>query len=146
MASRQQSQHDALLRLHPSSIKPSTVGGRQYEILSHQPSDATFDWGAARQLLDPQPERMPWQDHESGRPRSVGHLAAWVAELPEGNRNAGLFWAANRAVEAGDTATLDALARAAQAAGLPEREVDRTIRSAQRGTTRPFAEREREAG
>jgi len=125
---------------------PSTVGGRQYEIVSHQPSDATFDWGAARQLLDPQPERTPWQDHESGRPRSVGHLAAWVADLPEGNRNAGLFWAANRAVEAGDTATLDALARAAQSAGLPEREVDRTIRSAQRGTQRPFAEREREAG
>jgi hypothetical protein len=125
---------------------PSAVSGRQYEVVSHQPSDATFDWSAARQLLDPQPERTPWQDRGADRPRSVEHLAAWVATQPEGNRNAGLFWAANRAVEAGDTATLDAIARAAQSAGLPEREVDRTIRSAQQGAQRPFAEREREAG
>ena len=125
---------------------PSAVGGRQYEVVSHQPSDATFSWDAASQLLDPQPERAPPQDSGAGRPRSLDHLAGWVASQPEGNRNAGLFWAANRAVEAGDTATLDAIARAAQAAGLPEREVDRTIRSAQRGAQRPFAEREREAG
>ena len=72
----------------------------------------------------------------------VSHLAAWVASQPEGNRNEGLFWAANRAVEAGDTATLDGLARAARDAGLEEREIDRTIRSAQqtatRGAGRPF--------
>jgi hypothetical protein len=126
---------------------PSTVAGRPYEVVSHQPSAATFDWGAARQFLDPQPERKHGPERGAERPRDVGHLAGWVAGLEEGNRNAGLFWAANRAVEAGDTAALGSIARAAQDAGLPECEVDRTIRSAQRsGVERPFADREREAG
>jgi hypothetical protein len=59
----------------------------------------------------------------------------------------GLFWAASRAAEAGTAAALDAIAEAARTAGLDEREVTRTIRSAQRGAgRRPFADREREAG
>ena len=38
---------------------------------------------------------------EPARPRTgPGHLARWVAAQREGNRNAGLFWAANRALEA----------------------------------------------
>ena len=76
-------------------------------------------------------------------PRDVGHLAAWVASQPEGNRNHGLFWASCRAVEAGDAATVDSLAGAARAAGLDEREIGRTIASAQRiaspeASPRPF--------
>jgi hypothetical protein len=74
------------------------------------------------------------------------HLAAWVAAQPKGNRNDGLFWAASRAAEAGDPAALEAIGRAARSAGLDEREIERTIRSAQRGAARPFADREREAG
>jgi hypothetical protein len=123
---------------------PSQVEGRPYVVVSKQPSAATFDWSKARELLHPQPQRQPSRapQHDPGRPRDVSHLASWVASQPEGNRNAGLFWAANRAVEAGDTATLDGLARAARDAGLEEREIDRTIRSAQqaatRGAGRPF--------
>ena len=30
----------------------------------------------------------------------IGRLARWVARQAEGNRNAGLFWAASRALEA----------------------------------------------
>ncbi|MGO9216797.1 MAG: bifunctional DNA primase/polymerase [Streptosporangiaceae bacterium] len=128
---------------------PSAVAGRRYEVVHHEPSAATFDWGAARDHLEPQARRQPQRapERDSGRPREVRHLAAWVAAQPEGNRNAGLFWAANRAVEAGDTATLGELHKAAQTAGLDAREADRTIRSAQRGAeSRPFAEREKEAG
>ena len=123
---------------------PSQVGGRPYAVVSKQPSAATFDWAAARELLDPQPQRQPARAPQptADGPRDVSHLAAWVASQSEGNRNAGLFWAANRAVEAGDTATLDGLARAARDAGLDAREIDRTIRSAQqtatRGAGRPF--------
>ena len=123
---------------------PSQVGGRPYAVVSKQPSAATFDWAAARELLDPQPQRQPARapQRTADGPRDVGHLAAWVASQSEGNRNAGLFWAANRAVEAGDTAALDGLARAARDAGLDAREIDRTIRSAQqtatRGAGRPF--------
>jgi hypothetical protein len=120
---------------------PSVIAGRKYEVVKHQPSDATVNWEAARGLLQPKPERQPYKAPERGPggPRDLSHLAAWVATQTEGNRNAGTFWAACRAAEAGDTAALDGIARAA---GLDEREIDRTIASAQqtagRGTERPF--------
>ena len=131
---------------------PSSVDGRPYAVVSKQPSAATFDWSKARELLDPQPQRHPSRtpQRDSGRPRDVSHLAAWVAAQQEGNRNAGLFWAANRAVEAGDTETLTALSRAAQSAGLSSREADRTIRSAQQtaqqygGPSHPSGHHDRE--
>lgn len=113
------------------------AGGRPYAVVSKQPSAAAFDWSAAREHLDPQRERQP--QRQADGPRDVSHLAAWVASQQEGNRNQGLFWAANRAIEAGDTATLDKLAHAARQAGLDDREIDRTIRSAQATTAgRPF--------
>ncbi len=120
---------------------PSRVGDRRYEVAQHAASEAGVDFGAIRSLLQPErrPARQP--ERQDGRPRNVVHLADWVAQQAEGNRNDGLFWAANRAIEAQDSAALDAIARAAQAAGLSEHEVSRTIRSAQQ--QRPF---EREAG
>jgi hypothetical protein len=132
----------------PPSAGP---GGRPYAVAHKQASSATVDWQAIRQHLDPQQQRQPQRvpERDAGRPKDVGHLAAWVASQSEGNRNQGLFWAANRAIEAGDTGTLDKLADAARHAGLDEREVDRTIRSAQQTSgARPFehartAERER---
>ena len=128
---------------------PSQVGGRPYAVVSKQASAATFDWSAARAHLDPQQERQPQQapQHDAGRPRDVSHLAGWLASQGEGNRNEGLFWAANRAIEAGDTETLGLLAEAARTAGLDAREIDRTIRSAQQTSTagRPF-EHARTAG
>ena len=120
---------------------PSQVGGRRYQVMQHEPSRDTFDWSRARELLDLQPER-PAREPARGqdRPRDVTRLAGWVARQPEGNRNHGLFWAANRAAEAGDTDALDAIAKAAKDTGLDAREIDRTIRSAQRtsGDARPF--------
>ena len=123
---------------------PSTIAGRTYEVAQKQPSADTFDWAAAKQVLDPQPQRQPYKPPErtGDRPRDLSHLPGWVASQPEGNRNHGLFWASCRAVEAGDTATLDSLATAARSAGLDEREIDRTIASAQqtagREASRPF--------
>jgi Bifunctional DNA primase/polymerase, N-terminal len=126
---------------------PSAVGSRRYEIMRHEPGEATFDWDAARRLLDPQPEPAGrTAEHAGGRPCDVTRLAGWVAAQREGNRNAGLFWAASRAVEAGDNSALDAIARGAAAAGLSQREITATIRSAQRGQERrPFTP-EPEAG
>jgi Bifunctional DNA primase/polymerase, N-terminal len=124
---------------------PSRIAGHTYEVAQKQPSSDTFNWAAAKQLLAPQPERQPYRAPERAgdRPRDLSHLPGWVASQPEGNRNHGLFWASCRAVEAGDTATLDSLASAARAAGLDDREVDRTIASAQKtagrgGGQRPF--------
>ncbi len=126
---------------------PSVVGGRRYQVARHEPGEATFDWDAARKVLDPQPERpKPAREPAADGPRDVTHLAGWVASQPEGNRNAGLFWAACRAVEAGDGNAFDAMARAAAAAGLTEQEITRTIRSAQRGQERRPFRRDREAG
>ena len=78
----------------------------------------------------------------SGQARQVstgsdaGRLAAWVERLEEGNRNAGLFWAACRAVESGQADVLGQIAAAAEKTGLTEPEIGRTIASARRGITR----------
>jgi len=129
---------------------PSTAGGRAYEVVQHQASDATVDFAAIRSVLDPQPERSQRQRQADG-PRSFGHLPGWVAGLQPHNRNGGLHWAACRAAEAGalDADMTEQLVDAALRAGLRggEREARRTIASAQQGASRPFErEREREAG
>jgi hypothetical protein len=115
---------------------PSRIAGRDYEVARTSPSSDTFDWGSARGVLAPQPQRQACRAPErGGRPKDLGHLASWVASQPEGNRNAGLFWASCRAAEAGDAAALDSIAAAARAAGLDDREIGRTIASAQRATS-----------
>jgi hypothetical protein len=136
---------------------PSTVGGRPYEVVQHQPSPATFDWGGAKQLLDPQPERRYEPQRDADGQRDVSHLVGWVAGQAKGNRNAGLFWAGNRAIEAGQPDLLDELAEAAIRAGHPEREARRTVQSLRQRmagaqasgpdpTVARLAERQREAG
>ncbi len=68
-------------------------------------------------------------------------LARWVAAQPQGNRNAGLYWAANRALEADPAADLSPLAIAARQAGLTDLEITRTLNSGRHTTTRhPQAE------
>ena len=42
----------------------------------------------------------------------LGQLARWVARQSEGNRNTGLYWAANRALDANPAADLSPLAAA----------------------------------
>ena len=66
----------------------------------------------------------------------AGGAAAWVAGRGEGERNRGLFWAACRLAENGTPSTdaLDALGPAAAQAGLSEREITTTVRSAYRAT------------
>lgn len=109
---------------------PSQVSGKPYRVISGQAASGVLDWAAAVSLLDPErhrltlPSRLALSD--------VGRLAAWVEGLGEGNRNSGLFWAACRAVEAGEPGQLDELAAAAARAGLDDREIARTMASARR--------------
>ena len=77
-----------------------------------------------RQIARPQPRPAPDRD--------VSHLAQWVASQGEGNRNAGLFWAANRALDGDPAADLSPLAAAARQAGLEDREINRTLHSARK--------------
>ena len=124
---------------------PSQVGGRPYAVVSKQPSAATFDWDRAKRHLEPEPQRQPSRppQRDAGRPRDVSHLAAWVAAQQEGNRNAGLFWAANRALDTNPAADLSPLAAAACQAGLADPEITRTLSSA-RKTHQPHPDRQAE--
>lgn len=118
---------------------PSTIttgdGTRYYETIARGRHPRPVDADAIRELLTPQPEHPP-RRLDPLAVREVEHLAAWVAALPEGNRNAGLFWAACRLVEAGlpEPDTFGALEPAASAAGLEAREITATIHSAHRAT------------
>jgi hypothetical protein len=118
---------------------PSRVGEKPYELVKATGGRGSISWEAVTRLLEPERQRRP--EHAStDRTTQVSHLAAWVERLQEGNRNDGLFWAACRALEAGQT--LNPLAEAALKTGLSVREIRRTLDSAERAT-RPF---EREAG
>jgi len=91
-----------------------------------------LDWATVTALLEPRRQpRRPQPGPASGR--DLSHLAQWVASQAEGNRNAGLFWAANRALENDPAADLSPLAAAARQAGLGEPEITRTLDSARNG-------------
>jgi hypothetical protein len=80
-------------------------------------------------------DALPWDQvpvAHSATDRGHGHLATWVGQQHEGNRNDGLFWAACRAAEASDETVLAELAAAARSAGLADREIATTINSARR--------------
>jgi hypothetical protein len=89
-----------------------------------------LDPGQARRRFPARLDRLP---RPSVRDQA---LQEWVASRVEGERNAGLYWAACRMVEAGrpfDTA-VDVLAGPAAQCGLAGREILVTIRSAYRHT------------
>jgi bifunctional DNA primase/polymerase-like protein len=108
---------------------PSCVGGKPYQLIWEVEADGGLGWvtvttllGHQQQIARPQPHHAPGRD--------LSHLARWVAAQHEGNRNAGLFWAANRALDADPAADLSPLAVAARQAGLPDPEITRTLNSA----------------
>lgn len=113
---------------------PSMVDGRPYAVVRGGPLCGHVDFSAIRGLLEPAPERPPFVPRP-GQSRTA-HLAAYVAGLPVGKRNAHTFWALNRALEAGDYETAEAIVAAALSNGLDSRAVNATLRSALRTTAR----------
>jgi len=107
---------------------PSQVRGQAYRLIAAPGGRTGLDWQQAVTLLEP----ARYHQYATAAQADVGRLTAWLARLEEGNRNAGLFWAANRALEAGDAASLGALADAARQAGLGYREITATLNSARR--------------
>ena len=110
---------------------PSQVDGHLYLSWGTPGRDGMLSWERVRRALPSQPQRQrsgprPAQD------RDLGTLAQWLARQPEGNRNAGLYWAANRALEADPAADLSPLADAARQSGLGDQEINRTLDSARR--------------
>jgi Bifunctional DNA primase/polymerase, N-terminal len=125
---------------------PSQVGGKPYELVRTIPGRGVLDWDAVIRHLQPQRQAPP-RHPQPGR-QDLSGLARWVASQTEGNRNAGLFWAANRALDNDPAADLSPLAAAARQAGLGEREITRTLDSARKtGPTRMHApDHQAEAG
>jgi hypothetical protein len=127
---------------------PSHVDGRPYQLVRALRGRGPLDWDAVLRQLNPQREsqREPQPPHHSrpGR-RDLSGLARWVAGQPEGNRNEGLFWAANRALDGDLAADLSPLAAAARRAGLDDKEITRTLTSARR-THQPRTDPQAEAG
>ena len=106
---------------------PSQVDGNPYQLIAKPAGRGGLDWAAVTALLEPQ--RQPQHPASS---LDLAHLAQWVASQPGGNRNSGLFWAANRALDADPAADLSPLATAARQAGLDEPEITRTLDSARK--------------
>lgn len=109
---------------------PSQVDGRPYYMVRQAEPRGELSWRMAAAALEPHPARSA-----RAATRAIADargLAGWVGRLEEGNRNAGLFWAACRAVEAGQPRALDEIAAAASSTGLGLQEIARTIDSARR--------------
>ncbi|MGH3289929.1 MAG: bifunctional DNA primase/polymerase [Streptosporangiaceae bacterium] len=118
---------------------PSQVGGKPYQLICTANADGGLDWVTVTALLEPQRQTARPQPHPDPG-QDLSHLARWVASQAEGNRNAGLFWAANRALDADPAADLTPLATAARQAGLDDPEITRTLHSARKtGQPRPPA-------
>lgn len=106
-----------------------------YSLIETKRAGAAVDSVGLHEFLDPRvAQRKIAASLRASKARvPIGErLAPWVASRPEGERNSGLFYADCRFVEAGqsieDTATV--LVPAAELAGLVEREIMATIRSA----------------
>ena len=121
----------------PSQVLQSDGQLRPYELRSTGLVEAaSVDATQLRSFLDPRPTLRREGVVSPGRELDVQRLGRWVAALGEGERNRGLFWAACRLAEhrtpVGET--LAVLGPAAAHAGLGEREITATIRSAYRAT------------
>ena len=119
---------------------PSWVDGKPYQLIRTVDADGDTGLGHRHRPCWNPSGRPPGPSRTPTPAADLSHLARWVAAQAEGNRNAGLFWAANRALEADPAADLSPLAAAARQAGLGEREITRTLDSARKtGQTRPPA-------
>jgi hypothetical protein len=111
-------------------IPPSQINGRHYEQVKALGGHSGLDWAAAAQVLAPSRGQQRQASQPAAGEQHLDALARWVANQREGNRNAGLFWAANRALDSDNAADLSPLAAAARQAGLEEPEIIRTLDSA----------------
>jgi len=141
-------------------ILPPSVGlcghdlHQPYVIVETQSNANPIDSAALRDFLEPELAQRRFAAKIGRQPTQARTeaLKAWVSTRPEGERNAGLFWASCKMAEAGhpiDT-TLDALTPSAQNCGLLDLEIAATVRSAYRhaapeapapvnqGPSRPF--------
>ncbi len=119
----------------PSQVAGSDKATRGYEIIARGRAPWPVNGQRICDLLTP--SALPRTNTIRTIARadtSPDALGEWVSGLGEGNRNAGLFWAACRLAELGldERDTLNTLTGPASATGLNAREIVSTIRSAHR--------------
>jgi hypothetical protein len=117
-------------------LPPSQIDGTLYEHTATFGGRGALDWRAAAGFLEPPGKRK--RDRQADPPTTgerATALARWLNTQSVGNRNAGLFWAANRLLDADPAADLSPLAIAARNIGLRDPEISRTLGSA-RNTAR----------
>jgi hypothetical protein len=123
---------------------PSNVDGQPYQLIKRLGGRGGLNWDAVTRLLEAQ--HLPHRPQTRPAPGlDLIHLTRWIARQPEGNRNAGLFWAANRALDVNRAADLSPLAVAARQAGLGDKEITRTLDSARRTGENRTSQRDRQA-
>lgn len=117
----------------PGSVHPET--GEFYRIERDDPIAALPE-----ELLPlvQVPQYVPQPTRVNPERRSHG-LVRKVAESTGGGRNSITFWALCRAFERGEQSLVDDICRAALETGLPEREIETCLRSAQRTAGRTNA-------
>jgi hypothetical protein len=108
---------------------PSHIDGKPYQLVKTPGGHGGLDWDGVIRHLEPQRQSQRPRHPQAGS-QDISGLARWVASQGEGNRNAGLFWAANRALDTDLAADLSPLAAAARQAGLGDPEITRTLNSA----------------
>lgn len=118
----------------PPSVRVIDGTVARYEVINARADLGCLDAARLREFLDPRPEPAAVRGGAGLRGNDVARLAAWVAGRGEGERNRSLFWAACRLAENGvpTSDALDVLTTAASQAGLSEREITTTVRSAYR--------------
>jgi hypothetical protein len=101
-------------------------GGYTWSWVRPERLGSTPEWTSILQTLEPSASRRERRTRNASK--SLAGLVRTVSNADPGNRNAALYWAACRAVEEGlDT---EPIVIAAMAAGLPNFEIQATIRSA----------------
>lgn len=119
----------------PPSTVPTSGGSGGYRVRRMNPgASSVLDSERLRDFLDPRPTPHRGSGRGVEPSADVSRLTAWVAARSKGERNRGLFWAACRLAENDISApeALDVLSAAASEAGLGEREITATVRSAYR--------------
>ena len=118
----------------PSCVVTSDGERRGYRLIAAGHDPRSVDAAAMRRVLRPPPRRPRPAPVAASSGIDGQRLAAWLASRGEGNRNHALFWAACRYAEQHlpEDQAHQLLGAAAQQAGLGQREVTATIRSAYR--------------
>jgi hypothetical protein len=117
----------------PSRILRPDGSRAEYRLIATRPIGRPVDAETIRDILTPPRRPAPAESTTGSRDvtATIDRLAGWGANLAEGSRNTGLFWAACRAAELNIDAAA-ALTDAGTMAGLEHWEAATTVASAYR--------------